>query len=258
MQYFGRWGPAIAMLLALGSLAVPTTARAGFVMTLEEAGFGNLVINDGDPLDQNLTTGKITFKGTYGDFTVDTAVTGTSNRTDPGTGVIASLQITSLAVRNNSAGVKSLTVLLGDTDFTFPGGTGSAMTLRSSIGGTFLGAAVGDVFTFQSYADNSNVVNGTGVSTNLQTFTNPAGIQNSFNGDASTDFTRGSTYSLGNSSTFTLSPGGQINPSGTTSVIGASGSGIAAVPEPASLALGAVGFLMAGAWGRFRRRKKDA
>jgi hypothetical protein len=258
MRHFGRWGPAMPVLIALASLAAPATGRAGFVMTLEEAGFSNLVVNDGDPLDQDPTTGKIRFLGSFGDFTVQTAMVGYSNRASPGTGVLALLQITDLAVRNNSAGQKSLTVLLSDTDFTFPGGTGSALTLRSSIGGTFLLATAGDTFNFQSFADNSNVVNGTQFGTSPLTFTSPGGVQTNFNGDDSTDFTRGSSYSLSNGSTFTLSPGGQLNTSGTTSVIGSAGSGIAAVPEPGSLALGAVGFLMAGACVRLRRRKKDA
>jgi hypothetical protein len=248
------------VLLALASLAVPTPVRADFVMTLEEAGVSNLVITDGSALDQDSTTGKILLEGSYGDFTVQTSVAGTSNRTTPGTGDIAQLQITDLAVRNNSGGQKTLTILLSDTDFTFPGGTGSAMTLRSSIGGTFLGALVGDSFTFQSFADNNNVVNGTQISTDPLTFTSPGGVQTSYSGNNSIDFTRGDTYSLSNSSTFTLSPGGQLNPSGTTSVIGSSGSGIAGgpVPEPGSLALGTLGFLTAGAWGGLRRLKKNA
>jgi hypothetical protein len=246
------------VLIALASLAAPTTGRAGFVMTLEEPGVSNLVINDGDPLDQDPTTGKLSFLGSFGDFTVKTAAIGYSNRTSPGTGVLAVLQLTDLAVRNTSAGQKSLTILLSDTDFTFPGGTGSVLTVRSSIGGTFLLATAGDTFTFQSFADNSNVANGTQVKTDPLGFTSPGGVQTGFNGDDSTDFTRGSSYSLSNSSTFTISPGGQLNTSGTTSVIGSSGSGIAAVPEPGGLALGAVGFLMAGACVRLRRRKKDA
>src|SRR5436309_3292237 len=87
MRHFGRWGPAIPVLMALASLAAPTTARAGFVLTLEEAGFSNLVINDGDASDQHPTTGKISYLGSYGDFTVKTAVVGYSNRTTPGTGL---------------------------------------------------------------------------------------------------------------------------------------------------------------------------
>jgi hypothetical protein len=260
MRHFGRWGPAMPVLIALASLAAPATGRAGFVMTLEEAGFSNLVVNDGDPLDQDPTTGKIRFLGSFGDFTVQTSAAGTSNRTTPGTGDIAQLQITDLAVRNNSGAQKTLSILLSDTNFTFPGGTGSPMTLRSSIGGTFLGALVGDSFTFQSFADNNNVLNGTQISTDPLTFTSPGGVQTSFSGNNTIDFTRGGTYSLSNSSTFTLSAGGQLNPSGTTSVIGSSGSGIAGgpVPEPGSLALGALGFLTAGVWGGLRRLKKNS
>jgi len=119
----------------------------------------------------------ITFlsKNGYGDFTVDTQVTAVSNSTNPtglGNGTIGELQITSLAVRNNSSGTKTLNVLLGDTGFTFPGVPGDQMTLRSSIGGTFLqGSLGGDTFTFQSYADVSNAQFGTGITTGPQTFT---------------------------------------------------------------------------------------
>jgi hypothetical protein len=255
MRHLGRWGPAVPVLMALASLAAPVSARADFILTLEESGYAPLVVSDNGSGDQNSATGTITFRGTYGDFTVYTSLTGISNRTNPGTGTESDLQITDLAIRNNSAGVKSLTVLLSDSGFTFPGGTGSAMTLRSSIGGTFLGATLGDTFSFNSYATTPEP-NGTTYSTSAQTFSFPGGVQSDFHNDASTDFTRGASYTLGNSSVFSLSAGGQLNTSGTTAVGGASGSGIASVPEPASLALGAVGFLMTGAWTRFRGSRK--
>jgi hypothetical protein len=248
MTTFGRWRLAVPIVAALALLAAPPSARANFVMTVTEVGGPSITIVDNDSNDQASNTGEIKYiNHSFGDFDISN-LDATSNRTTGGT--VGALQINSIVAHSTGITQKTLTVTLGDTDFNFPGSTGSQMTLRSSIGGTFLLATAGDSFSFTSSADPNNGQNVTAVSTPPQTFTFGTNTQGSFNDTNSTTFTRTGNYSLTNTSSFTLFGGTSVQSNGTTSAIGPA----AAVPEPASLALGAVGILLVGLRG-WRARK---
>ena len=229
-----RWALAAAVAAVLAS---PPGARASFELMLSESGFATQTITDNGAGDTDSRTNHITFAGSYGDFTVDTSVTGFTNT--PGTSTLADLQVNSLVIRNTSTSAKTLTVSLSANDYSLP--SGSSLMLSSSVGGTFTGTAAGDTFTFASFADSSNTLFGQGTGTTPQSFTSTDHpVKQAFDNTTNTGFSHSGDFSLTNVGTFTVSGGGQVNPSGTTSVS-------AVVPEPGTVVMSLSGLLLLGA-----------
>ena len=232
MKKFSILSKAFLAALAVASLTLiggVRASQAGVSLTLSN---GSIVtITDGQlGFDLNPNPGAITFVGPVGNFST-TITSGTSNSIGDPSG--ANLQINSMAFRNTTASLQTLTITFGDTNFTVPGG--SSLSLSSSIGGTISNAQVGDQILFQSYADNSNtgsISGGSVTTTGVQTFnvTSPGIIPPFLIASSPASFSAAGAYSLTNKITITLSPNAVANVSGTTYVT-------AAVPEPASLAL---------------------
>ncbi len=195
-------------------------ARATFILTLQ-SGASTISITDNGAGDLDSTPGSIIYSGSVGSFMTN-ITTGFSNRPgDPGGGF---LQISTLDGRNTSAGQATLTATLEDTSFTQP--SSATLQLDSAIGITDLRSTSGDSLSFQSYADPGNVQGGTAVTTGLQSFALPTtSTTTAFSDNASpVNFAGTGIYSMKNVTTITLSPNGEVNVSGTTTV----------VPEPVS------------------------
>lgn len=229
-----------AIACAAGAaLWVSADANAALVLDLNN---GAIVINDNAPgLDSDPAIGSITNTSTVGGFGIAISI---ANSDSPGTPSSATLQISSLEIKNQGVGAGVLTIAVSDNNFLLPGVAGSPMTMYSDFGGTFsLNAALGDSVSFQSFVDPANITPANAVSTAPLNFvkTNP-GTQ-AFSNSNSAPWVHGAgAYSLRNVSTISLSTGGQLNISGTTTV----------VPEPTSLV--ALGGLAATAFGLRRRR----
>ena len=188
-------------------------------------------------------SGRIINTSVVAGFGVSVTVAASNSPGAPSGGL---LQVQSLDIQNLSATPASLVIRVSDAGFTQPGGAGSPMLLSSSVGGTFTLGNVGDNVTFQSFADPNNAQPAGAVASPAQSFSklNPALTTESFSSLTSAPFTRNAgAYSLTNITTTTLSAGGQLNISGTTTAT--------AVPEPTTLAL--VGFGVTGLVVRRRR-----
>jgi hypothetical protein len=197
---------------------------------------------DNGPGDSDPALGRITNTSIVGGFGIAISIAASNS---PGTSTAGLLQISSLLIENQGSGTGSLTITTSDTGYTAPGGGGSSMSLENDIGGTFsIGSAVGNTVTFRSFADPTNGQPAGSVSTpSLVFLKSTTSTTESFSGSNSVNWIRGGgPYSLTNVATVTLAAGGQINLSGTTTV----------VPEPTSVV--ALGALSAAAFGLRRRR----
>jgi hypothetical protein len=223
-----------AAAVSAGLLGMARPAHAALMLTLSEAGYAPVTLTDAT------NTGSLSYSGSYGDFSTNFVIGYTNQLT--GAGPVANLQIESLDVTSlTNSGAKTLTVSLDDPGYTFPGTTGSTVTLGSSIGGTLTGASPGDAVTFQSF------VSSPAVSTGLQTFVvqGSPGASTPFSSAATpVPFVRGSTFELSDVTTISLAGAGDTaNVSGATTVT-------APVPEPATASLLAVASAM------FLRRRR--
>jgi hypothetical protein len=160
----------------------------------------------------------------------------------PGSPPFSQLTGETLKITNNNATTETLFITLGDTDFMSP----TSATLLSHIGGTVVIPDPANTLTYWSYVNTNNAQNGTGGFTpGGQT---PGITSGSFNNDASLSLpSLGTPYSITERFALTLSAGSEINFS--------SSSTLAALPEPSSLVLAAIGALGLTGYGVRRRGK---
>lgn len=225
-----------ALVAAAGLALVGSAANAALVLTLQSGADPAIVIPDNGPGDSNAALGTIN-NATFAIGPFQGVITvGSSN--SPGTVADGgTLQITSLVLKNigNVAGTLSLS--LSDTSYSLPI---TGPYVDSSLGGTVVGGAAGDSISFQSFYDPANGQPAAAFNTPLQTYASTGTILQSY---SSTVFAPpfpapAPLYGLANLTQISLSPGGEINFSGTTT---ASATPRADFPEPASFGLIGVG-----------------
>lgn len=126
-----RW--LMIMVLAVGALA--PTAHANLMLKLTDGSGNTIAFADGDPLDQNLNAGVITFIGSLGGTSIWTVnvTTGISKPVLGGT-IIPKMDLNSVNVSSTSGG--TLRVELMDIDFMAPPEWNGGATLISEFGGT--------------------------------------------------------------------------------------------------------------------------
>lgn len=215
-------------LLGAVILGEPPPAHAGFVLTLQRAGYADKVVQDGGASDASTMAGVITFSGNYGGFDIQ-VTTGSSNSAsgkEPAQLTINSLSITSAS---GGTGSDSLVLTLKDTEFTVPAPGPVLMTSQLST----TQAPQGTNVKFQSFL---NSAAGTILSLN--------GV----GGKTVTDVTSiGATpYSLTNVTTISMTQSGTVQTTGITMV---------ATPVPSSALLALAGLPVLGGYSWLRRRK---
>jgi hypothetical protein len=238
----GFRGLGIGLVCGLGTLAVLGPSRRADAVLVRNVQGVNVV--DNETGDSDTTVGRIVSNSNVSGFGVSISI-GTSN--SPGTAAGGLLQLSSLTIENNHAQAATLNIDLSDANFALPGDSGDVLDLLSSVGGTFTFAQPTDHISFQSFADPTGAqpVSLAAASTAA---INATAAAPSFSGSAATVFPHGAgLYSLQSHASITLSPGAQLNLSGTTQAA-------AAVPEPATLSLAALG--AAGLLARRRRRTR--
>ncbi len=235
MLRFRNFIPLLAAVAAgVAILGMPPPARAGFQVTLHEAGFTDMVITDNGANDFDTDVGVINFSGAFGDFRIQSDFATTTSG-DPT--AVPTLTINQVSVENkNTSSRKTLTITVQDDEFG-NSGTGLGATLNSQLSTTSLTKA-GDSVAFQSF------LNGVG-GNQISLGTAPSGTEDVKNG---LSLGSGSTFTLADVTTLNISAGGTIQSTGTTTV----------TPAPAGLVLALSGlpFLGFGAWLR-RRRKPE-
>lgn len=199
-------------------------ANAAFKMELNASSTGpalDVAITDNGAGDANAASQVIQYSGSIGTFDITISI-GVSN--SPGTiSSPSTLQVTSIVIDNNGDATGNLAIRLTDTGFTTPAGG----SLVSSVGGTFFGNNAGSSVSFTSFVDDADAEFGTPVGTAPQTFNFTSTPLAAFNSTVSAPAVVSGSYSLTNTLLISVSPFGQVNLSGTTSV----------VPEPATLGL---------------------
>jgi hypothetical protein len=223
-----------------GGLFFASDAGAALILNLNS---GAIVVSDNGAGDTDPAVGSIVNNSVVGGFGVAISIA-TSN--SPGTPVAGLLQISSLDVSNLGAGTGVLSIQVSDTGFTLPGSGSTPMLLETDMGGTITRAAFGDTVTFKSSADPANGQPAGPVSTPPLVFVKSLPVvTESFSGSNSTLWVRAAgPYSLSNVATVSLSAGGQLNLSGTTTAT-------AGIPEPGALpALGLLAGFLPRRWRR--------
>jgi len=259
MSILRRFGPALA-LAGLALVAAPRPAQAVLTLTLQQTGNGTgifapqtLVVLDNGAGDQDPTLGVILFSQDFGAFT-DAATDGvviTARSNAPGNPVPqigAILSTTELAIRGPETGSATLVVTTFDDPATGSGFTnppGSPLLLNSSLAqsfffaGTESTAGASTSLSSQLLSD-AGAVAGTSPLLTLAT----AGQANNL-----ISVTRpGSIFDLRQITTVTLGTQGQANFVATTQAT------VAAVPEPATIAMFLSALPMIGV-GVLRRRR---
>jgi len=211
--------------LALVGLA--SNSSGALVLNLN----GTTFITDNGAGDSDPVIGRINNTSTIGGFGVAITIVSSNSPGDPNAG---SLQVTSLDLINNNATSASLTIQTSDTNFSLPGGAGTPMRLDNSAGGTFTNSAIGNTLSYQSFADPLNGQPASAIASPVAAFTkSTAAFTEPFSGLTSTNWARAANpYSLSSLLSMSLSPGAQMNFSGTTAAV--------SVPEPGTVALVAV------------------
>jgi len=214
---------------ALSAFAAPAKA----VLTL--------TLSDGNPSDNQTVTAstmsptQAVYSGSYEGFTYDFDLAFSNNSLGSGNQP-AVLQTNALNVTSPvGSGLQTISLIVSDTGFNFPGTSGSLLSLTSSLSGTFTPLVNGESVSFQGTA--TSQPDDTAYSTSPQTYVaNTASSSNSsFNlPDASTTFTRETSYDLQSVLTLSLEPGANfVQSTGAASVTLAP----TGVPEPASASL---------------------
>ena len=209
-----------ASLAALVNLGSAGSAQASVSLTLHEAGFTDVTVNNG--------TNFVVFAGTFGNFTLslDTGISAVSAND-------ARLSTTTNSTRDTVGGAKTLTITVSD-NFAQPN---APSTLTSNLSSTLIS---GGSVSFQSFLN--------ATSTTKVTLTTAPGTASS---PPVSVLGTSAPFTLSNVTTITLGALGSANSTGTTDAL-------AAVPEPASIValLSAVPIIGIGAM--MRRRKAQA
>jgi hypothetical protein len=227
------------VFVCLGLAVLPTAARADFELLLYD--------NMGHSVDLVGSGGLVSFSGALGNFSVN-VTTGTSKPLVGGLNK-AEIDLNSVNVTSQGSG-GNLTIVLADTGFTSPVGPA---TLDSSVGGT-VAPGSGNSFTFQSWANNSNLS-----PLPASTFVAPPGsitpglqgpfLPTAFSSDISTPITASSNFSLFSEAVINLTGGGEtVSFDGFTTVT---------TPAPGAIVLALSGLPILGlGWWKGRRLVK--
>jgi PEP-CTERM motif len=224
---------AIVAMVGVTAMGVATPARAGLVIELS---------TDGVTWDTFAAPSYT--NANYHGFNINVLSVDSNS---PGTSALTYLEGSDVHIANNNAGIATLYIKLGDTDFTSPT-TLPGINLDSQIGGSVTVGGKDNKLTYQSYVDPLN-----GQST-LTGFTagpqNPVitGTPKSYSNDATTLITSGLTapYSITEYLQITLDKGSQVGFQSSTN--------LSSVPEPSSLVLSGISVL--GLAGYALRRRK--
>jgi len=243
------------------ALALAPAARADFEILVTEGGGPTIPIVDDGPLDGNTTdpgvisvnTGALNallVNFTFSDLGAESnRLTGTPFSNDT-----ASLSQTGTAIRSTLAGTATITVTAFDTDFLFP--SANPKTMVNSASDTFRFTAAGDSRTFQGFFDPTNSTPpGPGIASPLLAFVPPAGtgpFSTSNPGVTTPLGTQPIPFGISNTTVITLGSSTSAQSAQRDQFTGAT-SITAAVPEPASVGLVALGLGLV-AFGRLRRR----
>ena len=213
---------AAAAACAVGVLGA-SRSDAALTIRVSSSDFptGPFTFTDGGPGDFDVINGQIqTAPFGLGGYNSINIIAAFSN--DPGNPAGANLSVTTIAGRDSNPGSPTLTIEVSDEGYVVP--TGGGLTLQSSGGGTFSVLTAPATLSFQSFADDSDVLFGTAVASPVGGGTT---TPYSF-GPSSTPFSAAGTYSLMNRTQITMTNEGAISSfSGQTTV----------VPEPAALGL---------------------
>lgn len=214
----------LALALGLVAALAAGAAKAAFILTLDDLSTAGIDVSVTDNLAGDLVgmPGIITYSGSVGAFPV-TVTTGISKPVISSPPGIGDLDLNSIVVRT-AGGAGTLQITLTDTDY-----AGVASLLDINIGGT-LAAPVGSTLTADGF------LNGTDLLT-----LGPFG-PGAYAGTTSTAINAVGPYSLGIMATLVFTGAGSAS----------FDISLAAVPEPATLALFGLGLAGIGA---ARRRR---
>jgi len=234
---------AVALAATLGS-----TARADTLITASVDGGGPILLtsNGTDPTPGALAAFSGTIPG--GIFSVSLLATSGGESSPPPEGHQGTSKLT---VTQLVTGIHTIRIITSVNNYTQPSGSATA---SSSESGT-VGSNTNGSLTYNAYLNNSNVLGAetTLIASGTASANTTAGGTSTLSPDinGSTVLTATPLYSLTMDELITLNGKNQsINSVGNTSVVG-----IAAVPEPGTVALALTGLpmLIGGAWLRRRR-----
>lgn len=211
----------------------------------------NLVLELNGTEVSNTTTNGLSFTGSQDGFNV-VAVAGASN--SPGGPVISLLNLSSVLIENTNTTEAVLSIVLGETDYTFPS-VGDAFLASTISGNVTTGPSTLNAFIFQTWVNDSNAQNvmSPGITSGpLSTIITGVGfaapwapVANLVVGPVETN-----PFSMTTRVILTLAPGAIVNFS--------SSAILATVPEPSTVAMAVVGVAVVGLGGLRRLRRKKA
>jgi hypothetical protein len=227
-----------ALLAAVAMFVAP--ANAAVSISLSTTGFGSVT--------QVASSGGDTTSYSNSNYGGEFTVTALNVLKTTNGGVVAETDSAVLTIKNNTSATHTLYIILGANSYVSPVAP-PAVTFTSSIGGSRGVQAAGNTgnITFQSYANQSNVITNSGFTTGLQTI---SPITASFLNSTSTTLSSlAAPYALNQAIAVTLTKGESVRFGGTTSVSG----GLVTTPEPATMTLWGIGLAACGFAARRRR-----